>query len=82
MLVWIGCAQFHEIGIWTTYKLMHKHLGKRAKMQRRKKGQMKASKASISTSHRVEKVVNQAHQHHRVVSHKWSHPNKPSKGQM
>jgi len=26
--------------------------------------------------------VYQAHQHHRCVSHKWLHPNKPYEGQM
>lgn len=38
MQVWIGCPQFHEIGVWTTHKLMHEHVGKHAKMQRSKEG--------------------------------------------
>ena len=48
-----------------------------AKKQRMPNRWHKASKASISTSHRAKKGVNQAHQHHRGVSHNWLYPNKP-----
>ena len=44
MQVWIECPQFHWIGIWTTHRLMHEHVGKRAKMQRSKESQMGGAK--------------------------------------
>ena len=44
---------------------------KDVKKQRKPNGCHKASKASISTSHKAEKGVNQAHQHHEGVSQKW-----------
>ena len=55
-------------------RFMHEYLGKCVKIQRKSNGWHKASKASISTLHGAEKGVYQAHQHHRGVSHKWSHP--------
>ena len=33
MQVWIECPQFHWIGVWMRQRLMHEHVGKRAKMQ-------------------------------------------------
>ena len=42
----------------------------------------KVSKESITSSHKAEKGVYQAHPHHEDVSHKRSHPNKPREGQM
>ena len=74
MQVWIECPQFHWIGVQTTHKLMHKHVGKHAKMQRKPNRWCKASKANISTLHGAEKDVNQEHQHHRGISRKWLHP--------
>ena len=59
-----------------THKLMHEHVGKHAKKQRKPNKRHKASKASISTLHGAEKGVYQAHLHHGGVSHKWSHLNK------
>ena len=44
MQVWIGCPQFHWIGMWMTYKLMHEHVDKHAKMQRKKESQMGGTK--------------------------------------
>ena len=44
MQVWIGCPQFHEIGVWTTHRLMNEHVGKRAKMQRSNESQMGGTK--------------------------------------
>ena len=82
MQVWIECPQFHLIEVRMTHKLMHEHVGKHAKKQRKPNKRHKASKASISTSHGVKKSVNQADQHHRGVSHKWLHPNKPQEGRM
>ena len=58
------------------HRLMHEHIGKRAKMQKNPNKWHKASKVSITTSYRAEKGVYQAHQHHGGVSHKWLHPNK------
>ena len=40
MQVWIGYPQSHEIGGWTTHRLMHKHVDKRARMQRSKESQV------------------------------------------
>ena len=50
---------------------------KDAKKRSKPNGWHKVSKASISTSHGVEKGVYQAYQHHGGVSYKWLHPNKP-----
>jgi len=44
-----------------THRLMHEHVGKHAKIQRKPNRWHKASKASMSTSHGVEKGVYQAH---------------------
>ena len=63
-----------------THKLMHEHVGKHAKEcieARIAKRVAQVSKTSISTSHGAEKSVYQAHQHHRGVTHKWSHPINP-----
>ena len=59
--VGLGCPWFHEFGVWTTHKPMHEHVGKRAKMQKEPNRWHKASKASMSTLHGVEKGVYQAH---------------------
>ena len=48
-----------------------RHVCKDAKKQRKPNGWRKTSKASISTLHGAEKGVNQKHQHHGGVSHKW-----------
>ena len=59
---------------------MHEHVGKHAKEcieARKAKWVAQASKTSISTSHRAEKRVYQTHQHHRGITHKWSHPINP-----
>ena len=44
MQVQIDCPQFHWIGVWTTHKLMHEHVGKRAKIQRSKKSKTGGTK--------------------------------------
>ena len=54
-----------------TYAWTCKQVCKNEKKQRKPNGWYKAS---IKTSHAVEKSVYQAHQHHRDVSHEWSHP--------
>ena len=51
-------------------------------MKRKPNGWHKARKESIASLNKVEKGVYQAHQHHRDVSHKRSHPNQPQEGQM
>ena len=65
---------------------MHEHIGKRAKMRRIKESQTggikQARQAGITTSHRMEKGVYQAHQHHGDMSHKWLHPTNHEKGWM
>ena len=58
--------------VWTCRQVC-----KEAKKQRKPSRWSKGSKASISTSHGAEKGVNQAHQHHGGVSHKWLHKKKP-----
>ena len=37
-------SKFHWIGVWTTHRLMHEHVGKRAKMQRCKENQTGGTK--------------------------------------
>ena len=82
--VGLGCPQFHEIGVWMTHRLMHEHVSKRANMQRSKESQMGGTKQARQASHRTKwrKGMHQANQHHRGVSHKWSHPNKSQEGRM
>ena len=62
--------------------LMHEYVGKHAKKQKKPNKWHKASKASITSSHGVEKGVYQAHQHYGDMSHKQSHPNEPQERQM
>ena len=44
MQVWIKCPQFHWIKARTTHRLMHEHVGKRAKRQRSKEIQTGGAK--------------------------------------
>ena len=37
-------SKFHWIGVWTTHRIMHEHVGKHAKMQRSKQSQMDGTK--------------------------------------
>ena len=55
MQVWIKCPQFHWIEVWMTHRLMHKHVGKCAKIQGRKGNQMGgATQAWQPYKHRTE----------------------------
>ena len=65
-------------------RLMHEYVGKHAKrMHRSKESQTGGIKqAWQATSHGAEKGVYQALQHHKGVSHKCLHPNKPYEGWM
>ena len=56
-----------------THTRTYRQACKDAKKQKEPNEWHKASKASISTSHRVKKGAYQEHQHHGGVSHKWSH---------
>ena len=46
----------HWIGVWTTHKLMHEHVGKRAKMYRREESQMGGIKQAWQATRGGEKV--------------------------
>ena len=66
-------------------RLMHERVGKRVKMQKRQRKPNrwhKASRASTTSLHEVEKGMYKAHQHHGDVFHKWLHPNKLQEGRM
>ena len=55
MQVWIKCPQFHWIGLWTTHRVMHEHVGNRAKMQKSKESQTGGTKqARQAYQHRTE----------------------------
>ena len=81
MQVWIERPQFNWIGVWTTHRLMHEHVGKHVKMQEAKKAKLVAQ-SKHGKQHRMgqRKGMHRANWHHGDVSHKWSHPNKPRGG--
>ena len=75
MQVQIECPQFHWIVVWITHKLMLEHVSKRAKLQGSKESQTGGAKQAWQAYQHCmeEKGGYQAHQHHKGVSHKWSH---------
>ena len=78
MQVCIERPQFNWIGVWTTHRIMHEHVGKHAKMQEAKIAKL-VSQSKYGKQHRMvqRKGMHQANRQHVNASHKWSHPNMP-----